>query len=290
MAASKSIRLTISENVGAKKVKRALLSLWPHSDGSAFVQVRCMDFYTSTHPLAALPGKGDVVVEHRISVHPSPNSSEGVSTIVEHARHKDKSKDTKHYAWTTAFKDRAGFALLFVRLCPQLSSADFQIKKENPGNIDLYTYNPQQFTLVLGLFVGHSSCHFDDVDDPTFQMKQRVFEEFNFVFIWSFCVFPAIHAGLFGSLVLHPYADLGGGTFDSGKTELKCADIYKQARSRVHFEMIDMLLKSPNPFWQREEVKGLISLPIYVRKPAMNEFDKATKSAFKRGAVRRQPG
>lgn len=176
-------------------------------------------------------------VEHRYSIHVSPNSIQGINTIKRTGRFSDDQK-LRHFTFTKSLKTENVFVPLFFNRCPTLVSPTFDVSGNKDQLHSLGSYNPLANTLIFGVYVSKIGSIFN-LGDGTANNLSKDFRNFSLHILWSFLRIPSFNLGSmlnYGSEPREIYsgeptpAESNGGFID-GFTELDCFLNFRAARS-----------------------------------------------------------
>lgn len=139
---------------------------------------------------------GPRVLEHRYSIHTSPQSQD--FTTIKQTINLATGPSVTTVALTDAVKKRTGFSLILVRRCQNLVDAPhvaFRHKHRDKLFV-LPEFDPIKFTLFVGMFVGHPDELFGSTDDEII-ISPFHFRTFQIVIMASLIAMPSHHTTQF---------------------------------------------------------------------------------------------
>jgi hypothetical protein len=127
------------------------------------------------------------IVENRISVHRSPLSEQ--YTTIKKTLNTQNGEIVTAVALTDAVKLQTGFSPIFTRRVEDLSGDGYSpLGKIKVGDLllTLPEFDRGQFTLFVGLFVGHPGVEFSHPGvDLEYAVESMIFKEFQLIAIFS---------------------------------------------------------------------------------------------------------
>lgn len=162
-----------------------------------------MLFLHSADKVAAIPSKnvppeiealeGQEIIEQRYSVHPSPNSVEGVNVIKRHFLVDGEERLTYRHM-TKALKHFDRFAPIYFRKVESLGDHHILDRSrvetvKNMGSMD------HSFTLIFGVFVSLPHHVFSGPLPSFVNHLNHTFDHFKLTVLWTYVALPTIQQG-----------------------------------------------------------------------------------------------
>jgi hypothetical protein len=202
--------------------------------------------------LGTKPGpENPTFVEHRYSIHVSPNSTQGINTIKRTARFSNDQK-LRHFTFTKSLKTENSFVPLFFNRCLTLVSPTFAVAGNKDQLHSIGSYNPLANTLIFGVYVSKIGSIFN-LGDGTGNNISKDFRNFSLQILWSFRRVPSVNWGSMINYGTEPRelysgepspAESNGGFID-GFTELDCFTNFCTARSLLCQSSFQNLVEFP---------------------------------------------
>jgi hypothetical protein len=137
--------------------------------------------------------QGPEVREQRYSIHPSPRSAD--YTTIKHTLNLSDGQQITHVIVTDAVKRRTGFASVLVRRMPNPEQSGRRVSDKDRATSQIYClpkYDPSQFTLFHGLFVGPRGLKFGAQHEGV-GIVQHEFRCFSLVIPATYSAVPSHH-------------------------------------------------------------------------------------------------
>ena len=138
-------------NVSTNGAARSILMIEEAAKGDVYIRIK-------SGTQVGVPPNAVAVLQDRYSVHPSPKSP-NYTTLKSTVELADGRKRTS-VALTDAVKLRRGFAHLFTHRSSDLEAPIYDLPVDNIGTIGLGDFDPNQQTLITGVFIGHPDSEF----------------------------------------------------------------------------------------------------------------------------------
>ena len=192
--------------------------------------------------------------EQRYSIHPSPKSPE--FTTIKQTINVEGSRRITTVALTDAVKKQSGFSIILVRRCQNLVDAPRISFRHKPQDklLGLAEFDPTQFTLFVGIFVGHPDTKFD-VTNEEIVIAPFYFGNFQIVLMASLLTMPSHHTTEFvhalttpPELAKHEHQGKLLRHLMTGKSPLICIQQYQNSVKWLAKRFLErMLLEVTNP-------------------------------------------
>lgn len=153
------------------------------------------DLMLYLHPAEQFEGEGQNqnIKQQRYSIHPSPNSSQGIN-VIKHTLELKNKKILTSRNYTKVIKRRAGFCNIFSRRSPNLSPDHYNVNSKR-RLISLGEYDPITLTLIYSIYISHPDVIFTHYKPIDFNVLQHKFTYFNLILLWSYALFPSHSSG-----------------------------------------------------------------------------------------------
>lgn len=266
MSSRSSVRVLIS----ASNSIRALLSFASGPKGDVYIMLRLQSWFSDFDEF----NKDRVayeLVEARYSVHPSADSAEDINKIKITFIYKGAPR-VVFSQFTSAIKSRKGFTPLFVRMCPSLSSKANDFKRNSAREIDIGYFNTKYFTLIMGLFVGHSSRIFSRPRGyKEINIRQFCVKDIRIVLMWTYLAYPTTDIGKSAHVETHPenHSEYDpNNKFTQPMDEVSCINWFIATRNRLRSEASERLINN----FKDKEAEVMLRYAEY--SPSGNENDR----------------
>jgi hypothetical protein len=183
--------------IDIRGVPREIFQVQQRSENGDLTIVLRKGRYRTDSDTYKVKSDGHEYVEHRISVHSSPQSKTGINALVHTVNLKDGSEfPTRNY--TRAIKATNRFACLITERCRDMNIPSHAISGTKNPLVSLGSYSADLFQLVYGIFVGRADRTFSPgtlLDQNQIKFIQVPFihplGEYSVVVLWSFIGLPS---------------------------------------------------------------------------------------------------
>lgn len=174
-------------------VPKTLFTIYEQPDGELTLSNESAENYTT--------GTVGKILEQRYSIHLSPKSPDfnviKQTFVTEH-------EEITAVALTDAFKKNTGFALVYSRLCPDLSLERYTSDTDAP-QVVLGAYDPSAETFVYGVFVGNAGIALPREGAGTVSVIEHDFSRFRVIVAAEPVPMSSYHNGFLAhNLTLNP--------------------------------------------------------------------------------------
>jgi hypothetical protein len=174
---------------------RTLFSVVEKQSGELIIPIKGADH------VGPDPQIGDVVVENRISIHPSTKSEQ--YNVIKLTTISARGEVTTAVSLTDAVKLKNGFGVIFSRRCQRFVASDAEHMREDERTYALAEIDPSMFNLMHAVFVGHPDTAFD-ARHPDIVVNEFGFKMFKLVAMASVYPLPSHHTTEFLHTVTLP--------------------------------------------------------------------------------------
>lgn len=145
----KSVAITITVEGDEKK----LFTLYLEKDGTVTIPMSTGEYFSNNK---AENTDSNKVLQSRYSIHPSPKSPTGVTTIKYKWRTaKEEKKDNEEVNYTQCVKAKQGYGHVYAKLCNNFAKPRYSLKEKEKYDevINIGLFNVKEGSLGYGLFV-----------------------------------------------------------------------------------------------------------------------------------------
>ena len=219
--------------VEVEGVPRALFSILEKSNGELIMPL------TSAPRYGRHGGEWDDapnVLEQRISIHPSSNSS--TYTTIKRTTNLSDNRSLTSVALTDAVKERTGFSGVFTRRVEDLSGDGYApLGRVRLGDRILWVpeFDRKRYTLFFAVYVGHPKMEFNINDrDAMLLIEPIAFKEFQIITMFWLEPMPSHYTSEIAYNVTHDpqtpsEPNITSSSFMSGSSPTDCVKLFRNS-------------------------------------------------------------
>jgi len=192
------------------------------------------------------------IVQQKITIHESSRSAKystiHFTTICEGGTKLDQVQ------LTDAIKEKSGFALLQVKILPNLAMPHYELRSNDSATIyNIDDYDPKVFIFCYGVLIGPPGLHFAPSYKPSLQAAQYHFQEFSIVLLWCFLSQPSQPLGTQHSVFTVPPERAATSEEEAilretmqGKSADDCIAAFEHVRNLARTQHLNAIAKGTN--------------------------------------------
>ena len=180
------------------------------------------------------------ILQQKYSIHPSPESEQGINVIKQTLLLADGRK-IPYYHYTRAIKSGENFAFVFCRRCGQLEQPHYIAR--GTSHISLGSYDPTRFVLIYAVIVGAKETEFSHQSPIAVNVKQVVFNNLRLIVLWSFLSVPS-HPSTFSAHISNDPRDPESWLGDSAD---ECVRFFAKHAIDLREELFELQEKAHPP-------------------------------------------